>query len=160
MIIRADGTRVEAVSGDSVFQGDVLETGDNGAIGIIFIDETTFSLGANGRMVLDELIYDPDTQSGSSTFSLVQGVFSFVSGSISKTGVDAMTIKTPVATIGIRGTAGSIDLPEGEQLTVVLTAEPDGVQLSRCPGSELPIRCDTGHRLQRSACRNILHDRG
>tara|TARA_R110000787_G_scaffold25757_5_gene72250 strand:- start:11946 stop:16268 length:4323 start_codon:yes stop_codon:yes gene_type:complete len=126
VIIRADGTRVEAVSGDSVFQGDVLETGDNGAIGIIFIDETTFSLGANGRMVLDELIYDPDTQSGSSTFSLVQGVFSFVSGSISKTGVDAMTIKTPVATIGIRGTAGSIDLPEGEQLTVVLTAEPDG----------------------------------
>ena len=126
VIVRADGTRIEAANGDPVFQGDVLETGDNGAIGITFIDDTTFSLGANGRMVLDEMIYDPDTQTGSSTFSLVQGVFSFVSGSISKTGVDAMTIKTPVATIGIRGTAGSIDLPEGEQLTVVLTAEPDG----------------------------------
>ncbi|MEQ9199745.1 MAG: FecR domain-containing protein, partial [Rhodospirillales bacterium] len=126
IIIRADGTRVQATTGDPVFQGDVLETGESGAIGIIFIDDTTFSLGSNGRMVLDELIYDPDTQSGSSTFSLVQGVFSFVSGSISKTSVDAMTIKTPVATIGIRGTAGSIDLPDGEQLTVVLTAEPDG----------------------------------
>jgi Ca2+-binding RTX toxin-like protein len=125
-ITRLDGTIVEARAGDPVYQGDILETSADGVIGVLFVDETTFSLGTSGRMVLDEMIYDPETQSGSSSFSLVQGVFSFVSGQISKTGVDAMEIKTPVATIGIRGTAGSIDLPEGEQLTVVLTAEQDG----------------------------------
>ena len=125
-ITRADGTQVTAGIGDPVFQGDVIETSADGVIGIVFVDDTTFSLGAEGRMVLDELVYDPETQSGTSTFSLVQGVFSFVSGKISKTGVDAMEIRTPVATIGIRGTAGSIDLPAGEQLTVVLTQEADG----------------------------------
>jgi Ca2+-binding RTX toxin-like protein len=125
-ITRPDGTQVTAATGDPVFQGDVVETSVDGVIGITFVDDTTFSLGADGRMVLDELIYDPESQTGSSSFSLVQGVFSFVSGKISKTGVDAMEIRTPVATIGIRGTAGSIDLPAGEQLTVVLTQEPDG----------------------------------
>ena len=56
--IRADGTRVTLQQGDSVYQGDVLETSGDGAVGMTFIDDTTFSLGEDGRMVLDELIYD------------------------------------------------------------------------------------------------------
>ncbi|MEQ9329054.1 MAG: FecR domain-containing protein, partial [Rhodospirillales bacterium] len=124
--IRLDGTQVELKVGDPIYQGDQLETGADGTVGVVFIDDTTFSLGHDGTMVLDEMIYDPNTESGSSTFSLVQGVFSFVSGKISKTGVDAMQVKTPVATIGIRGTKGGIDLSDGETLTVVLTQEDDG----------------------------------
>lgn len=105
---RADGSRVALQSGDQVFQGDVLETGPEGAVGIVFIDETEFSLGGDGRMVLDEMIYDPDGGAGSSSFSLVSGTFSFVSGEIAKLGADAMQVDTPVATIGIRGTKGLI----------------------------------------------------
>lgn len=105
---RADGSRVQLQSGDSVYQGDVLETGSDGAVGIVFVDETEFSLGADGRMVLDEMIYDPDSGNGQSGFSLVSGTFSFVSGKIAKLGPDAMTVDTPVATIGIRGTKGLI----------------------------------------------------
>ncbi|CAN0260320.1 unnamed protein product, partial [Chrysoparadoxa australica] len=120
------GPEVVLQAGAPVYQGDQLETGADGSVGIVFVDDTTFSLGAEGTMVLDEMIYDPATESGSSSFSLVQGVFSFVSGKISKTGVDAMQVKTPVATIGIRGTKGGIDLGDGETLTVVLTQEDDG----------------------------------
>lgn len=107
---RADGTRVRLQSGDEVFQGDVLETGADGAIGITFVDNTEMSLGGDGRMVLDEMIYDPDGGDGSSQFSLVSGVFSFVSGQIAKSGPDAMQVNTPVATIGIRGTKGIIKI--------------------------------------------------
>ncbi|WP_404382174.1 FecR domain-containing protein [Caenispirillum salinarum] len=114
---RADGTRVRLQSGDEVFQGDVLETGADGAVGITFVDNTEMSLGADGRMVLDEMIYDPDGGDGSSQFSLVSGVFSFVSGQIAKSGPDAMQVNTPVATIGIRGTKGVIK---------VLGADTDG----------------------------------
>lgn len=105
---RADGTRVELSSGDQVFQGDIVETGGDGAIGITFADGTEMSLGAEGRLVLDEMIYDPDSGTGQSSFSLVSGAFSFVSGQIAKAGPDAMQVKTPVATIGIRGTKGVI----------------------------------------------------
>ena len=102
--IRVSGIRVELKSGDDVFQGDVIVTKDKGSVGITFVDDTIFSLGENGRMVLDEMIYDPTEQTGKFGLNLVQGVFSFVSGNIAKTGVDSMTVTTPVASIGIRGT--------------------------------------------------------
>ena len=112
--VRGDGTRVQLQSGAQVYQGDVIQTGADGAIGITFADNTEFSLGAGGRMVLDEMIFDPDSGQGNSSFSLVSGVFSFVSGQIAKTGPDAMQVKTPVATIGIRGTKGVIQVREGD----------------------------------------------
>ncbi len=68
---RADGTQVTLATDSPVFQGDVLETTSAAAVGIVFTDDTTFSLGENARMVLDQLIYNPDTGIGQSTFSLI-----------------------------------------------------------------------------------------
>ncbi len=124
--IRVDGTRVKLELGDQVFQGDILESGPEGAVGILLADETTFSMGNNGRMVLDEMIYDPQTQQGSVSMSVLQGVFTFVSGQVAKTDPDAMTLDTPVATIGIRGTQIGLEIPDGENLNVVLMEEADG----------------------------------
>ncbi|NQW02062.1 MAG: FecR domain-containing protein [Rhodospirillales bacterium] len=124
--IRTDGTRVELDVGDPVFQGDILESGPDGAVGIMLADETTFSMGEDGRMVLDEMVYDPGTQEGSVSLSVLQGVFTFVSGQVAKTDPDAMTLDTPVATIGIRGTQVGIEIPDGESMNVVLMEEADG----------------------------------
>ena len=127
ILTRSDGTQARAENGTPVFQGDVVETEADASIGIVFSDDTTFSLGESGRMVMDELVYDPDTQIGAAVFSVVQGVFTFVSGQIAKTGADAMTIQTPVANIGIRGTkvAGRA-AAEGEDSTITLLADDDG----------------------------------
>lgn len=125
--VRADGSRVELQAGDQVFQGDLLETGDNGAVGVTFADGSAFSLGGNGEMTIDQLVYDPLSQSGESFFSVVQGTFSFVSGAIAKTNPDAMTVETPVATIGVRGTkvVGQAG-PEGTDNSFTLMKEDDG----------------------------------
>ncbi|MBL4615165.1 MAG: FecR domain-containing protein, partial [Magnetovibrio sp.] len=124
--IRADGTRVELKLGDQVYQGDILETGVDGAIGVILADETTFSMAEDGRMVLDEMVYDPGTQEGSVSLSVMHGVFTFVSGQVAKTDPDAMTLNTPVATIGIRGTQVGLDIRDGQNLEIVLMEEADG----------------------------------
>ena len=58
--------------------------------------------------------------------SILQGVFTVVSGLVAKVDADAMVIKTPVATIGIRGTQLGIDFSDGENLQVVLLEEADG----------------------------------
>jgi|GEM_PF-972003 len=125
-VIRNDGTKVQLDVGDPVYQGDALETGPEGAVGIILADQTTFSMAENGSMVLDEMVYDPGTDAGSMNFSVVKGVFTFVSGQVAKTDPDAMTIETPVATIGIRGTQVGVDFADGEDLQVVLMEESDG----------------------------------
>jgi hypothetical protein len=114
--VRADGTRVQLSAGDQLFQGDVVETAAGGAVNLIFVDETTFALGSDARLALDELVYNPATQQGTSSFSMLKGVFVFVSGQIAKTDNTQMTVTTPVATIGIRGTTVAGDVkPAGEE---------------------------------------------
>jgi hypothetical protein len=123
-VTRLDGTVVEVSKGDMIFQGDTVTTSDNGAIGIVFVDETTFSLGESGRLVIDEMVYDTGTQEGSFGLSLIQGVFTFVSGEIAKTSPNAMVVTTPIASIGIRGTkvAGRA-AQEGAENTISLLPE-------------------------------------
>ena len=125
--VRADGTRVTLSEGDPVYQGDILETADDGAVNIEFADASTFSLGESGRMTLDEMVYDPGIQAGSFKVSIVQGVFSFVSGQVAKTSPDAMVLNTPVATIGIRGTTvvGEANA-EGNLNTITLLPDENG----------------------------------
>lgn len=106
VIIRADGESVAAEAGTPIFLGDVVETSGEGSVGLVFVDDTIFSLAEDGRMTIDEMVYDPATNEGSSVFNVAKGVFTFVSGEIAKTAVDAMQIETSAATIGIRGTAG------------------------------------------------------
>ena len=126
-ITQVDGTKVTAADGTPIFQGDVIETGGDGAIGITFADQSTFSLAEQGSMVIDEMVYDASSQSGKSSISVAEGVFTFVSGQIAKTDVGAMTISTPVATIGIRGTSGGGQAAaEGTPNTFTMFADPGG----------------------------------
>ena len=149
--IRADGNRVSLEAGDAVFQGDVLETAGDGALNITFSDGTEFSLDENARMVLDELVYDPGTGEGSSAFTVVQGVFSFVSGAIARSGPDAMTVDTPVATIGIRGTKVAIRAgAEGED-TVISLLEDEGGQTG-----EITITNDAGTQILNVANQTVF----
>ena len=125
--LNSDGTGGGLEIGDPVHQGDVIETGPEASVSIIFVDDSTFALGGDGRLALDELVFDPAAESGRSMFSVVQGVFSFASGQIAYSGSDAMVIRTPVANIGIRGTkgAGAVS-PEGQLESITLLPEPGG----------------------------------
>ena len=142
-LTRTDGTSVQASKGTSIFSGDVIKTEADANIGIKFVDETSFSLGESGRMVIDEMIYDPSNNSNSSSsFSVVKGVFSFVSGQVAKSGDDAMVVKTPVASIGIRGTtvAGKA-AAEGSSNSITLLPDADGgvgqIAVSNSAGTQI-----------------------
>ena len=142
-LTRTDGTTVQASKGTAVFSGDVIKTDASANIGIKFVDDTSFSLGESGRMVIDEMIYDPsNNSSSSSSFSVVKGVFSFVSGQVAKSGDDAMVVKTPVASIGIRGTtvAGKA-AAEGSSNSITLLPDADGgvgqIAVSNSAGTQI-----------------------
>ncbi|MDH2402709.1 FecR domain-containing protein [Bradyrhizobium sp. SSUT18] len=98
-----NGVSVILNNGDNVEKGDVVSTGGDSTLGITFIDGTVFGLSSNARMVLNEMVYDPNGSNNSSLLSLVAGTITFVAGETAKHG--DMKIDTPVATMGIRGTA-------------------------------------------------------
>ncbi|WP_085374915.1 FecR domain-containing protein [Magnetospirillum sp. ME-1] len=126
-IRHADGTVEAAVKGMAVFEGDIVTTGAKGSVGIVFVDGSTFSVGNAARAILDQLSYDPGTNTGSSTVSVTNGPFSFISGEIARTAPDAMIVKTPILTIGVRGTTvAGVAAPEGGNNTVALLADSGG----------------------------------
>ena len=139
---RIDGNEFVLSDGDPVFQGDIIEVSGSGAVGLTFLDKTTLSLSEGGKMVLDELVYDPETGTGSMGIDMVEGAFSFISGEIAETGPDAMTIKTPVATVGIRGTtvAGKAAV-EGNENSFTLLQDADGgvgqISVSNAGGTQV-----------------------
>ncbi|MBB4372574.1 hypothetical protein GGD63_005384 [Bradyrhizobium sp. cir1] len=98
-----NGVSVVLNNGDNVEKGDVVSTGADSTLGITFIDGTVFGLSSNARMVLNEMVYDPNGSNNSSLLSLVAGTITFVAGETAKHG--DMKVDTPVATMGIRGTA-------------------------------------------------------
>jgi VCBS repeat-containing protein len=91
--------------GDRVFKADLIQTGADSSCGISFLDGTAFSMSANCRMVLNEMVYNPGASGSNALLTLISGTASFVSGQIAKTG--DMKVSTPVATMGIRGTVWS-----------------------------------------------------
>ncbi|WP_206419732.1 FecR domain-containing protein, partial [Minwuia thermotolerans] len=124
---RTDGSRVELSAGDPVYQDDVIETAAGGACGLRFNDDTTFSIGQDARMVIDDFVYDPSAGTGSAVMNVLQGSFSFVSGQVAQSGDDALQVKTPVLTIGIRGTyVTGQGAQEGEESEVVNLPDDNG----------------------------------
>ncbi len=103
-----NGVAVELNIGDNLYKGDAVQARSDSALGLSFIDGTAFSLSSNARMVLDDMVYDPNGSSNSSLLSLVQGTISFVAGETARNG--NMRVDTPVATMGIRGTAVLVEI--------------------------------------------------
>ena len=126
-ILRAHGVSETASPGTAVFQGDVIATGAASSLSVTLIDSSTFAMGGDGRMVIDELMFDPDGDDGSALFTMIEGVFSFVSGEIAKFGPEAMVVRSSTVTIGVRGTEVAVRADgESGQTIVTLLAEDDG----------------------------------
>lgn len=103
-IISSGASASSASVGAAVHQNDTIETGEDGAIGVTFIDDTTLSLGPRSRITLTKIVFNPSKGDLAFAAQLAKGTFMFVSGSIAKLAPQAVQIATPTSTIGIRGT--------------------------------------------------------
>jgi hypothetical protein len=104
------GDTAQTKVGDLVYRNDVIQTGVDGTLGITFADGSSFHVSANARMEVDEFVYDPNGNSNASLTRLVKGTFTFIAGEVAHTG--NMKVDTPVATMGIRGTAPRVEISE------------------------------------------------
>src|SRR4029077_8052764 len=95
---------------DGIYKNDVLQTGANSSLAVTFDDETTLSLTANARIVVNEFVYEEGGSGNKTVFNIARGTVAFVASLVAKTG--NMTISTPTANLGIRGTTGVVDVPD------------------------------------------------
>jgi len=112
---------------DFILENDALETGVSSTLGVTFDDETTFSLSANTHITINEFVYQQGGSGNAALFTVARGTAAFLASKVASTG--DMKIATPIATMGIRGTTGVVDVPEagttGEP-RIKLYADADG----------------------------------
>ena len=102
-IARAGGT-VPATVGARLQEADVVRTGPDGSVGITMSDDSLLSAGPNSVLSLDRYAFDPTTHAGRFDTTLNKGTLNVISGRIAKQSPDAMTVRTPHAVLGVRGT--------------------------------------------------------
>ncbi|MEZ0233072.1 MAG: FecR domain-containing protein [Methylophilaceae bacterium] len=112
-IVRS-GQSMSAKVGDYLNALDEIVTGPNSSAGITMQDDTLMSMGPNSRLALNQYAYDPVTNEGKLDASLIKGALRFISGIIGKTSPRSVAIRTPVSTIGIRGTDFIVEVPDGQ----------------------------------------------
>lgn len=99
-----DGKTIPATPGFQLQTGDELRTGVDGAVGMTMSDNSIVSAGPNSSLSLDRFAFDTTTHQGRFDSSLKSGTLAVISGKIAKQSPEAMTVRTPSAILGVRGT--------------------------------------------------------
>jgi len=99
------GASVRAPSGgDAMLLGDRVVTQRQSGMQVLLLDESVFTIGESNDLVIDRFVYDPDRSVGEIAARSTQGFLRFVSGGVGAIAPQNISIETPSATIGSRGT--------------------------------------------------------
>ena len=102
---RADGSAKILALKSEVEQGDTLVTEKNTYAMIKFIDNSEITLRPGTTFTVDKFSFDADKPDGdSAAFNLLKGGLRSITGLLGKRNRERFSLKTPTATIGIRGT--------------------------------------------------------
>jgi len=130
-VVAVDKTQIsrKLSKGKPVYLGDKVITGEQGSVRLKMIDNAVLELRCFSIMVIEQ--YALNSVSRSSILNLLQGSLKKVTGQIGKLKEDVYQLKTPIASVGVRGTeyalrvfqskgcGGTIDADDGLYLEVI-----------------------------------------
>jgi hypothetical protein len=108
----AHGGGATLQAGSSLYTNETIGTGPAGQAELHFNDSTKLSVGPSSNVRLDKFVYDPNKGgAGKVAISATKGAYRFITGEQDK---KAYEIKTPYATLGVRGTVLEIVVVPGK----------------------------------------------
>jgi hypothetical protein len=110
-----------------------------GKVGLTFEDKTKVDITENSKLVIDDFVYDPNSKKGGKlAVNVALGTVRYASGQIAKNNPQAVSVNTPTATIGVRGTDFTATVDELGRSTIIL--------LPSCPKGWIDVEkdCVTG----------------
>ena len=125
-ITRADSSEaLTAELNSDIFSYDDVRTG-KGRLAIQFLDDSVVKLTEHSKLIIDEYIFDPDPSKSKMALNMASGTARFITGKLGKINKQNISIKTPTATIGIRGTDFTTTVDELGRSLVILLPNEDG----------------------------------
>ena len=147
--IKRSTQTIAAGKGSGIEMMDTVSTNSAGRFGITFLDQTKVSITENSKLVIDDFVYDAGSSSKSKLgMKVALGTVRYVSGSIAHGNPNAVNIRTPTSTIGVRGTDFIMSVDEiGRTMIVLLPScvNNDGVQIgTTCVTGEIEVATTSG----------------
>jgi hypothetical protein len=155
IIERTDGEDVDSEIDLDIFSYDTIKTG-KGKVAIGFIDDTRVDITQHSKLIIDEFVYDPNTKTGSLSLKAALGTVRYASGQIAKTSPTSVQIKTPTATIGVRGTDFTMTIDEVGSSTIILLPSCD--TNGNCFVGEISVESDAGMIIMNQAFQATVVD--
>jgi len=154
-VIEQEGVDVESEEGLDVFSYNTVKTG-KGKVAIGFIDDTRVDVTEHSKLIIDEFVYDPNTKTGTLSLKAALGTIRYASGQIAKTDPTNVQIKTPTATIGVRGTDFTMTVDEIGSSTIILLPSCDTNGF--CFVGEITVESDAGMVIMNTAFQATVVD--
>ena len=125
---------------DPVHIGDAIVSGPQSSLQMLLLDQSVFTVGSDANITIDRFVYDPNRGTGDIAASVTRGAFRFMSGRLAP-GAGQSAIRTPLATIGVRGTI--VQGVVGPDIAYVL-AEIPGLNLANTTNAVLVLMSGPG----------------
>ena len=112
--------KVTGNKGTGIESNDIYTT-RNGTVQLAFKDDTKVKVTENSRLLIDDFVFDPKkSDAGRLALKVGMGTVRYASGQIAKTNTQQVAIKTPTASIAVRGTDFTMTVDEAGQSLIVL----------------------------------------
>ena len=112
--------KVAGNKGTGIESNDIYTT-KNGTVQLSFKDDTKVKVTENSRLLIDDFVFDPNkSDAGKLALKVGMGTVRYASGQIAKTNAQQVAIKTPTASIAVRGTDFTMTVDEAGQSLIVL----------------------------------------
>ena len=141
VIQRVDKTEVKIEKDLDVFSYDTVKTG-KGKLAIEFLDDTRVDVTSHSKLIIDEFVYDPNSKTGKLSLKASLGTVRYASGQIAKNSAQNISIKTPTATVSVRGTDFAMTVDETGSSTIILLPSCDTE--GNCFVGEIAVESDAG----------------
>ena len=138
-----------------IFSNDTIKTG-KGKVGILFIDDTRVDVTEHSRLIIDDFVFDPNTATGTLSLKASLGTIRYASGQIAKNSAQNISITTPTASIGVRGTDFSMTIDELGSSTIILLPSCD--VNGNCMVGEISVESDAGQVILNQAFQATVVD--
>jgi len=146
-----------AKKGTGLEMNDVITTART-KLNLKFDDDTQVAMTEQSKLVIDDFTYDPSAKKGSLAMEVAAGTVRYASGKIAKNNRRNVRLKTPTATVSVRGTDFSMTVDEIGRSMVVLLPSCDDFGLienkddeGKCPVGEIMVSTDAGHVIMNQA---------
>jgi hypothetical protein len=104
---------------------DRVQTG-NGRVEITFVDDSTVKVTEQSKLVIDDFVYSGKPSTSRMALKFASGTVRFATGQSGKMNKGNINLRTPTATIAVRGTDFAATVDELGKSLIILLPDPDG----------------------------------